>query len=225
MKRVSYASTVGSLMYVMVCTRPDIAYAVGVVIRFLSNPGRLHLEAIKWIMRYLRGTSKLKLTFGSGKPVLVGYTDSYMAGDVDNRRSTSGYLMTFSGGVVSWQSRLQKCVALSTTEAKYIAVAEACKELLWMKRFIHELGFKQQRYVVYCNNQSAIHLSKNSTFHAKSKHIDVRYHWMRDALNDNLFELEKIHTDHNGSDMLTKSLPREKLKVCCLIARMASPST
>ncbi|WKA07403.1 hypothetical protein VitviT2T_025235 [Vitis vinifera] len=197
MRRVPYASVVGSLMYSMVCTRPDIAYAVGVVSRFLSNPGRLHWEAVKWIMRYLQGTSKLKLTFGSGKPVLVGYTDSDMSRDVDNRRSTSGYLMTFSGGVVSWQSRLQKCVALSTTKAEYIVVAEACKELLWMKSFIHELGFKQQRYVVYCDNRNAIHLSKNSTFHARSKHIDVRYHWMRDALNDNLFELEKIHTDHN----------------------------
>ena len=148
-----------------------------------------------------------------------------MAGDVDNRKSTSSYLMTFSGGAVSWQSRLQKCVALSTTEAEYIAAAEACKELLWMKRFMQELGFKQQHYVIYCDNQSAIHLSKNSTFHARSKHIDVRYHWMRDALNDNLFEIEKIHTDNNGSDMLTKTLPREKLGVCCSIVGMVSPST
>ncbi|KAL6331686.1 hypothetical protein AAG906_014336 [Vitis piasezkii] len=101
MRRVPYASVVGSLMYVMVCTRPDIAYAVGVVNRFLSNPGRLHWEAVKWIMRYLRDTFKLKLTFGSRKPVLVGYTDSDMADDVDNKRYTSGYLMIFSGGVVS----------------------------------------------------------------------------------------------------------------------------
>ena len=155
MRRVPYASVVGSLMYAMVCTRPDIAYAIGVVSHFLSNLGRHHWEVVKWIMRYLRGTSKLKLTFGGGKPILVGYTDSDMAGDVDNRRSTSGYLMTFSGGAVSWQSRLQKCVALSTTEAEYIAAAEACKELLWMKCFMQELGFKQQRYVVYNDNQSA----------------------------------------------------------------------
>ena len=101
MIKVLYASVVGSLMYVMVCTRLDIAYVVGVVSRFLSNPGRHHWEAVKWIMRYLRGTSKLKLTFGSGKPILVGYTDSDMVGDVDNRRSTSGYLITFSGGAVS----------------------------------------------------------------------------------------------------------------------------
>ena len=117
-------------MYAIVCTRLDIAYVVGVVSNFLSNPRRLHWEAVKWIMRYLRDTSKLKLTFGSGKPVLIGYTNSNRVGDVDNRRSTSDYLITFLGGVVSWQSRLQKCVALSTTEAEYIAAAEACKKLL-----------------------------------------------------------------------------------------------
>ena len=94
-----------------------------------------------------------------------------------------------------------------------------------MKKFIQELGFKQQRYVMLCDNQSAIHLAKNSTFHARSKHIDVRYHQLRDALNDNFFELEKIHTDHNGSDMLTKTLLREKLEVCRSITEMASSST
>ena len=127
-------------------------------------------------MRYLRGISDLRLTFGSEKPMLVGYTDLDMAGDMDSRKSTSRYLITFLGGDVSWQLRLQKCVALSTTEAEYIAATEACKELLWIKMFIQELGFKQQRYVMLCDNQSAIHLGKNSTFHARSKHIDVRYH-------------------------------------------------
>ena len=94
-----------------------------------------------------------------------------------------------------------------------------------MKKFIQELGFKQQCYVIFYDNQSAIHLGKNSTFHARSKHIDVRYHWLRDALNDNLFELEKIHTDHNDSYMLAKTLPREKLEVCHSITRMANTST
>ena len=225
MQRVPYASAVGSLMYAMVCTRPDIAYAVGVVSRFLSNPGREHWNAVKWIMRYLRGTSSLKLCFGSEKPVLVGYTDADMAGDVDSRKSTSGYLITFAGGAVAWQSRLQKCIALSTTKAEFIAATEACKELLWMKKFIQELGISQERYVLFCDSQSAIHLGKNSTFHARSKHIDVRYHWIRDVLNSKLLELEKIHTDDNSSDMLTKSLPREKLETCRVIAGMAVSST
>lgn len=225
MDRVPYASAVGSLMYAMVCTRPDLAHAVGVVSRFLSNPGKKHWEAVRWIFRYLRGTSKLGITFGNGQPMLAGYTDSDMAGNKDNMKSTSGYLMTFAGGVVSWQSRLQKCVALSTTKAEYMATTEAGKELLWLKRFLQELGFKQQRYVVLCDNQSAIHLAKNSMFHKRTKHIDVRYHWIRDAIEDGLFELNKVHTDDNASDMLTKVLAREKLKMCCKIAGMANSSS
>ena len=176
-------------------------------------------------MRYLRGTSSWRLGFGNEKPLLVGYTDADMAGDVDTRKSTSGFLITFAGGAVAWQSRLQKCVALSTTEAEFIAATKACKELLWMKRFLQELGFKQQKYIVFCDSQSAIHLGKNSSFHARSKHIDVRYHWIRDDINDKMFELEKIHTDRNGSDMLTKALPREKLEACRSVAGMANPST
>ena len=101
MHNISYSSAVGSLMYVMVCTRPDIAHVVGVVSRFLANPGKEHWQAVKWILRYLKGTSRVCLCFGSGKPVLNGYTDADMAGDVDYRKSTSGYMMTFAGGAVS----------------------------------------------------------------------------------------------------------------------------
>ncbi|GJV44814.1 hypothetical protein Tco_1429350, partial [Tanacetum coccineum] len=187
-------------------------YVVGVVSRFLSNPGKKHWEAVKWIFRYLRGTSKLGITFGNRKPMLVGYTDSYLAGNKDNVKSTSGYLITFAGGAISWQSRLQKCVALSTTEAEYVVTTKACKELLWLKRFLQELSFKQQRYAVLCDNQSTIHLAKNSMFH-KRKHIDIRYHWIRDAIEDGMFELNKVYTDDNASNMLTKAVAREKLKI------------
>lgn len=225
MAKVPYASAVGSLMYAMVCTRPDLAYAVGVVSRFLSNPGREHWNAVKWILRYLRGTSDLKITFGGKKPLLVSFTDSDMSGDVDSSKSTSGYLVTFAGGAVAWQSRLQKCVALSTTEAEFIAATEACKELLWMKNFCEEIGFKQEKYVLLCDSQSAICLGKNSTFHSKSKHIQRRYHWIRDVVASKEVELEKVHTDDNGADMMTKSLPRGKLEVCRGIAGMAVSST
>lgn len=225
MQRVPYASAVGSLMYAMVCTRPDIAHAVGTVSRFLSNPGREHWNAVKWILRYLRGTTSLRLCFGGDKPTLVGYTDSDMAGDIDSRKSTSGYLIKLAGGAVAWQSRLQRCVALSTTEAEFIAITEACKELLWLRKFLQELGFVQDKYLLFCDSQSAIHLGKNSTFHSRSKHIDVRYHWIRDVLDAGLLELAKVHTDDNGADMMTKALPRSKFETCCEIAGLAVTST
>jgi hypothetical protein len=106
MKKVSYASPVGSLMYAMVCTRPDIAHVVGVVSRFLSNPSKEHWAIVKWILKYLRCTSRVYLCFDNGKQVLDGFTDADMAGDIGSRKSNSGYLTTYSGGVVSWQSRL-----------------------------------------------------------------------------------------------------------------------
>ena len=219
---IPYSSAVGSLMYAMVCTRPDIAHAVGVVSRFLSNPGKQHWEAVKWIFRYLRRTSKLCLSFGREKLVLEGYTDADMAGDLDGRKSTSGYLFTFAGGVVSWQSKLQKCVALSTTEAEYIAVTEAGKELVWIKTFFKELGMQQDEYVVYCDSQSAIDLSKNATYHSRTKHIEVRYHWIRNATEEKRFKLKKIHTDKNAADMMTKVIPKQKMEFCSMLAGMES---
>ena len=121
MSIIPYLSVVGSLMYDMVCTLPDISHAIGVVSRFLENPDKAHWEVVKWIFRYLRGTSKVCLSFGGSEPSLEGYTNYDMAGDLDYRKSTSRYLFTFAGGVILWQSKLQKCVSLSITEAEYIA--------------------------------------------------------------------------------------------------------
>ena len=131
---------------------------------------------MKWILRYLRGSSDECLCFGASNPILKGYTDSDMAGDLDNSKSTTGYLFTFSGGVISWQSKLQKCVALSRTEVEYIAATEAGKEMIWLKRFLQELDLNQMEYIVYCDSQSAIDLSKNSMYHTRTKYIDVKYH-------------------------------------------------
>ena len=169
---------------------------------------------MKWILRYLRGTSRLCLCYGNGRLELNGYSDSDYAGDNDSRKSTSGYMMIFAGGAVSWQSRLQKCITLSTTEVEYIAITEGGKELLWMQKFLRELGLKQEKFVLYCDSMSAIYLSKNPVLHSRSKHIDVKYHWVREKLEEKLFLLEKVHTDNNGSDMMTKALPMMKLDSC-----------
>ena len=124
------------------------------------------------------------------------------------------------GGVISWQCKLEKCVALSTTEAKYIAAIEAAKEMLWLKRFVSDLGLSQLTYVISCDRQSAIDLSKNSMYHSCTKHIDVRYHWLRSTIEDQLLQVTKIRTDKNVADMLTKVVSKEKLELCVKLAGM-----
>jgi hypothetical protein len=214
MSRFPYSSKIGSLMYAMVFTRPDIAHAVGVVRRYMNNPGKKHWEAVKLILRYLRGTATHALCFGGSSTFLQGYVDSDMGGDKDNRRRTTGYVFTIGGTTVSWILKLQKVVALSTTKAEYVAATEASKEMIWLQRFMEELGKKQENNKLYCDSESAIHLAKNSTFHSNTKHIQLRYHFIRSTLEDGHLKLEKIHTSQNLVDMLTKGVTREKLSSC-----------
>ncbi|GAA0170424.1 hypothetical protein LIER_40959 [Lithospermum erythrorhizon] len=211
-------------MYAMICTRPDIAYTVVLVSRFLANPSKEHWEGVKWILRYLKGTYKSCICYGSSLtyPEKLSAYECDMVGDIDSMRSTSGYLFTYTGGALSWQSKLQKCVALSTTEAEYIAMTGCCKEMLWHKRFFKELGIDQEKFTVLCDSQSATHLSKNPSFHSRSKHIHIRYHWVREVLEEKSLYLDKVHTDDNGVDMLTKLLPKSKHEICCVIARLGT---
>jgi hypothetical protein len=214
MAKVPYASAIGSLMYAMVCTRPDIAHAVGAVSRFMTNPGKQHWEAVKWILRYLRGTTDRCLCFRRGELKLQGFVDADFAAEVDHRRSTTGYVFTVGTTAVSWISQIQKIVALSTTEAEYIAVTEASKEMIWLQGLLAEMGFKQEKNVLHSDSQSAIHLAKNSAFHSRTKHIGLRYHFVRSLLEDGVLTLEKIQGSKNPADMLTKTVTIEKLKLC-----------
>ncbi|MCO5558109.1 hypothetical protein L7F22_011686 [Adiantum nelumboides] len=156
MAKIPYALAVGSLMYAMVATRPDIAFGVGVVSRYMSNPGKKHWEAVKCILRYLKGTKDLCICFGKSETFVHGFTDADFAKHPDCRKSTSRYVFTFTRGAVSWISRLQKCVALSTTEAEYVAATEATKEALWLMRLVGELGIDAKIPVLHCDSQSAI---------------------------------------------------------------------
>lgn len=171
-------------MYAMECTRPDIAHTVGVVSRFLENPRNEHWEAVKWILRYLRGTIGDYLCSGGSNPILKGYTNVDIIGDLDNRKSITRYLFTFSGGAILWQSKLQKCVTLFTTEAECIAATEASMEMVWLKWFRQELGLQQKKHIIYCDSQSAIDLRKNTMYHARTKNIDVIYHWIWEKIED-----------------------------------------
>lgn len=220
MEDIPYASAIGSLMYAMVCTRPDIAHAVGAVSRFMANPGKTHWEAVKWILRYLRGTTNTYLYFAKGEVKVHGYVDADFAREVDRRRSTTGYVFTVGSTAVSWMSRLQKIVALSTTEAEYVAVTEASKEMIWLQGLLTELGFKQEKNVLYSDSQSAIHLAKNSAFHSRTKHIGIRYHFIRSLLEDEMLTLEKISGSKNPADVLTKTVTVDKLKLCSTSVRL-----
>ncbi|KAE8707081.1 hypothetical protein F3Y22_tig00110387pilonHSYRG00804 [Hibiscus syriacus] len=145
MAKVPYSNAVGCLMYAMVCTRPDLAHVVSQVCKYMSKPGKQHWEAVKWIFRYLKGTVGHGIVFGSQRdnPLVVGYVDSDYAGDLDNRRSTTGYVFTLGGGPICWKSTIQSVVALSTTEAEYMEAAEAAKEALWLTGLVKELGVQQ----------------------------------------------------------------------------------
>ena len=209
MKLVPYAPTVGSLMYVTVATRPDIAHVVGVVSRFMHNPGRSHWNAVKHVFKYLPDTKNHGILFGLNKnSTVVGYTDSDFAGCVDSRKSTTGYCFKFGNGTISWKSKLQECMTTSKTEAEYVVASDAAKEALWLGRLAHT--FRQvdsdSAPIVYNDNQGVVTLSKNSVHHNVSKHIDIRYHFVRDCVISGKISLEKISTTDNVADRMTKCL-------------------
>ena len=194
MSKVPYASAVGSLTYAMVYTRSDITHAVGVVSRYMNNPGKEHWMTVKWILRYLRGTTNQALCFGGSNISLQGYVDADMVGDRDNKRSTTGYVFNVGGTTFSWVSKIQGATILSTTEAEYVVATETSKEMIWLQMFMDELGKKHDMGTLYIDSQSAIHLAKNSAFHSRTKHLQLKYHFVWSVLEDGQLKLEKIHT-------------------------------
>ncbi|GJU38493.1 hypothetical protein Tco_1191450 [Tanacetum coccineum] len=214
MSRVPYASAVGSLMFAMICTRPDIAHAVGVVSRYMAEPGKKHWEAVKRILRYIKGTSDVALCYEESGLSVKGYVDSDYAGDLDRSKSTTGYVFTLSGGIVSWVSKLQSVVAMSTTEAEYVAAAQASKEAVWLKMLLEELGHEQEKITLFCDNQSALYLARNPAFHSKTKHIRVQYHFIREKVEEGTVDMQKIHTDDNVADYMTKAINCDKFIWC-----------
>ncbi|XP_047325338.1 secreted RxLR effector protein 161-like [Impatiens glandulifera] len=176
MKNVPYSNAIGYVMYLMISNRPDIAYTVSCLNRFMSNPDMPHWNALKWLLRYLKTTIDVGLTFSkcSVGTKLVGYVDSNYANDKDNRKSTTSYVFTLYGSCISWKSQLQPIVALSTTESEYVAATKAFKEAIWLRAVLSEIGFLDKNMVMFSDSQYAIQLCKNPVFHDRTKHIDVR---------------------------------------------------
>jgi len=192
MHSVPYLQAVGALMYLAVATRPDISYTVGVLARFSKNPGPLHWKAVKHLFRYLKGTMDYKLTYiGSTPPseLFTTYTDADHAGNPDNGRSTSGYVVKMGNGAISWSSRLQGIVALSTTEAEYVAATSAGQEILWLRHLFTELGYSfDSPSTLHIDNRSALSVAKNPEHHGRMKHgrmkhLDLCFYWLRDEVD------------------------------------------
>jgi hypothetical protein len=220
----NYKQIVGSLMY-LTATRPDIMYAVSLISRYMENPKEIHLLAAKRIFRYLQGTADFGLLYKKGEHSdLMGFTDSDYAGDQDDRKSTSGYVFMLGTGAVSWSSKKQPIVTLSTTEAEFVAAASCACQAIWLRRILEEIQFKQQGATsIYCDNSSTIKLSRNLVLHGRSKHIDVKYHFLRDLAKDEVINLIFCRSEDQVADIFTKPLKtplfhklKELLGVCSL---------
>jgi hypothetical protein len=215
MKNVPYREIIGSLMYAAQGTRPDIAFPVTALSQFLQNPGAIHWEEAKRVLRYLKGTRETGIIYGRDTEGVKGFVDSDWGENRDDRHSISGYAFTINGGAVTWSSKKQRVVALSSTEAEYIALTHAAKEAKWLKSFLIEIydpGTQDHPLHLYCDNMSAMSLAKDSTYHSRTKHIDIRYHFIREAYDAGTIDLTYCPTGDMPADLLTKPLTRAKLE-------------
>ena len=209
-----YRSLIGSLRYLM-NTWPDLAFAVGFLSRFMEDPRQEHMAAIKHLLRYVAGTVDYGLVYArsNAEPGLVGYSNSDMAGDLDGRKSTSGIIFFLNGNTVTWQSQKQRVVALSSCEAEYIANALAACQGVWLGRLLTNVqGAKSSPPTLKMDNQSAIALSKNSVLDDRSKHIDTRFHYIRECVDNGAVRLAYAGTQEQLADILTKALGKDRFQ-------------
>ena len=226
-----YRSILGSIMYLMLCTQPDLGYAVGALSKFSSNRTEHHMKAAKRLLRYISKTKDHGLHFG---PFDQGtdltpfvYSDADWAGDRNTQRSTGAYVCTMSTNqpnsphtAISWSSKQQSYVALSSTEAEYLVLTQASKQALWVKRFLAEIdviwGKQRKRkpdpITIFADNQGSMALAKNPEFQCRTKHISIQQHFIREKVEEEEVQLKYLPTGDMMADLLTKSLPREKVE-------------
>ena len=214
---IPFRNLVGALLYAARATRPDINYAIQQVSKFNEAPSQHHWNAAKRILRYLKQTSTAGITY-SKRPdnedlTLSGYTDADWAMDVDDRKSTTGYVFFLANGAVTWNSRKQCTVALSSMEAEYMAITEGAKEAIYLRKILNDLGFPQAKpTIIYTDSQSAITLGNNPTFHKRAKHISVKYHFVREAITSGEIILTHCKSENNVADGFTKPLSRPRFQ-------------
>jgi len=206
-----YRGMIGSLLY-LTASRHDLCFSVGVCARYQANPKQSHLNAVKRILKYVKGTTDVGLFYSKQtNQNLVGFCDADWAGNLDDRRSTTGGCFFLGNNLVSWHSKKQSCVSLSTAEAEYISLGSCCTHLLWMKQMLLDYGMTSNTLLVYCDNMSAINISKNLVQHSRIKHIDIRHHFIRELVENKIVENKIVEISHVSSekqlaDIFTKSL-------------------
>jgi len=205
--RHKFQQLIGSLLYIMLGTRPDIAFAVTKLSQFAANPSQDHLNKAMYILRYLVGTSNYALVYdGVSGLGFEAYADSDWASDSATRRSTTGYLINLASGVFSWNTRAQKTIALSSTEAEYMALSDTSRQILWMRSLLEEIGYSIKAIPLNGDNQGAIFMASNPVQEKRIKHIDIRYHFIHQVVSDGKVVLYYIEGDKNPADMFTKNL-------------------
>jgi hypothetical protein len=211
-EKSKYQEAIGSLMYLMLATRPDIAYAISTLSQFMEAPRTTHWKAIQHVFQYLKGTRDLQLVLGSNGSSLLGYSDTDWASQL-HHHSISGFTFFLGDGAISWSSKKQPIITLSSTESEYVALTHAAKELVWLRKLLSDLvNAPDDASTLFCDNQGAIALSKDPTFHARTKHIDVRFHFICQIVDLGHTSLEYCPTDDMVADIFTKSLARQKLE-------------
>lgn len=206
---VPYRELVGSLIFATTAARPDIAYITNVLSRNLHNFGKIHWNAAKRVLKYLKDTKNLGIKYSAANNLdIIGYSDSDFAGELQSRRSTTGYVFKINESAVTCRTQREKCVPCSTAEAEYVATSEACKEAIWLNQLLNELGEHISAIKLCVDNQSELKLIKNHpVFHHRSKHIDVRYHFIREKYNNKDINLVFVPSKSQIADIFTKALP------------------
>ncbi|KAJ8454043.1 hypothetical protein ONZ45_g19461 [Pleurotus djamor] len=212
MRNVPYREAVGSLTHLARCTRPDISFAAQHLARFNQKPGPKHWKAVRDVLHYLKGSSEQWLTYGGEVKKLAGYSDAD-GSMAEDRKAVSGYAFVINGGAVSWSSKSQEIVSLSTAESELVANTHAAKEGMWYSTFLLQVfDIDIKPLTLFCDNQAAIALTKDHQFHVRTKHIDIRYHFVRWVVESGAIKVAYCPTDEMIADVLTKALPNHKTK-------------
>ncbi|GJS75837.1 retrovirus-related pol polyprotein from transposon TNT 1-94 [Tanacetum coccineum] len=207
-----YRGMIGTLLY-LTASRPDLQFAICMCAQYQARPTEKHLNAVKRIFRYLKGTVHRGLWYPKDSSfALTAFADADHAGCQDTRRSTSGSIQLLGDRLVSWSSKRQKSAAISSTEAEYIALSGCCAQVLWMRSQLTDYGFGFNKIPMYCDNKSAIALCCNNVQHSRSKHIDIRFHFIKEHVENGVIELYFVNTEYQLADIFTKALGRERIE-------------